>query len=94
MFHFKILTQVDGELSQVSVKLTGETEGGGDTAHDDRDQMVQITIAGGSELQGAEADIVQSLVIDTEGLVRVLDQLVDGEGGVVGLDNGVGDLVR
>jgi len=54
--------------------------------------MVEVTVAGGSELQGAEADIVQSLVIDTEGLVRVLNQLVDGEGGVVGLDNGVRDL--
>ena len=28
------------------------------------------------------------------GLVRVLDQLVDGEGGVVGLDDRVGDLGR
>jgi hypothetical protein len=32
------------------------------------------------------------LVVDTEGLVRVLDQLVDGERGVVGLDNGIGHL--
>lgn len=86
------LTQVDSELSQISIKLTGETEGSGDTAHDNGDQVVQVTVAGGSELQGAEADIVQSLVIDTEGLVRVLDQLVNGEGGIVGLDDGVRDL--
>lgn len=32
------------------------------------------------------------LVIDTEGLVGVLNQLVNGEGGVVRLNNGVGDL--
>ena len=32
------------------------------------------------------------LVIDTEGLVGVLDELVNGKGGVVRLDNGVGDL--
>jgi len=34
------------------------------------------------------------LVVDTESLVRVLDKLVDGEGGVVWLDNGVRDLWR
>jgi len=73
----EILTQVDSQLSQISVKLTRETQRGGDTAHDDRNQVVQVTIAGGGELQGAEADIVQSLVINTEGLVRVLNQLVD-----------------
>lgn len=54
--------------------------------------MVEISVGGDVELEGSEADIVESLVIDTEGLVRVLDQLVDGEGSVVRLDNGVGDL--
>jgi hypothetical protein len=34
------------------------------------------------------------LVIDTEGLVGVLNELVDGEGGVVRLNNGVGNLGR
>merc|ERR1712100_418024 len=32
------------------------------------------------------------LVVDGDNLVSVLDQLVDGEGGVVGLDHGVGHL--
>jgi hypothetical protein len=32
------------------------------------------------------------LVIDTEGLIRVLNKLVNGEGSVVRLNNGVGDL--
>lgn len=32
------------------------------------------------------------LIVDTEGLVGVLDQLVNRESSVVGLDNGVGDL--
>ena len=39
-----------------------------------------------------EADVVESLVVDAEGLIGVLDQLVDGEGGVVGLDDGVRHL--
>ena len=54
--------------------------------------MVQVTVGGGVELQGSETDVVKSLVIDTEGLVRVLDKLVDGESGVVWLDDSVRDL--
>ena len=37
-------------------------------------------------------DITNTFVINTEGLIGVLDQLVDGEGGVVWLNDGVGDL--
>ena len=39
-----------------------------------------------------EADVVKGLVVDTVGLIGVLDQLVDGEGGVVWLHHGVGHL--
>ena len=54
--------------------------------------MVEVAIGGGGQLQGAEADVVQRLVVDAEVLVGVLDQLVDGEGGVVRLHDGVGHL--
>lgn len=85
---------VDGELAEVRVELTGETETGGDTGHDNRDEVVEVTVGGGGELEGTEADVVESLVVDTEGLVRVLNKLVDREGGVVGLNDSVGDLGR
>ena len=39
--------------------------------------MVQVTVRWGGELQGSEADIVQSLVVDAVGLVGVLNELVD-----------------
>ena len=54
--------------------------------------MVKITIGGGGELEGSEADIVEGLVINAHDLIGVLDQLMDGEGGVVGLNDGVGHL--
>ena len=54
--------------------------------------MVQVAVGWGGELEGSEADVVESFVIDAVGLIGVLDELVNGEGGVVGLDNGVGDL--
>ncbi len=84
--------QVDGELAQIGVQLTREAEAAGDAGHDGGDQVVQVTEGGGGQLQGAEADVVQGLVVDAHGLVGVLDQLVDGESGVVGLDDGVGHL--
>merc|ERR1719445_535481 len=54
--------------------------------------MVQISVSRVGKLQSSEADVVESLVVDAVGLVSVLDQLVDGEGGVVGLHHGVRDL--
>ena len=83
---------VDSQLPQIRVQLTGETQAGGDTRHDGRDEVVQVAVRGVVQLEGPHADIVQSLVVNAESLIGVLDQLVDGEGGVVGLDNGVGDL--
>lgn len=83
---------VDGELTEIRVELTGEAETCGDTRHDDRNKVVEVTVGRGRELESTEADVVESFVVDTEGLVRVLNKLVDGEGGVVGLDNSVGDL--
>ena len=84
--------QVNSELSEVGVKLTGETEAAGNTGESGGDEMVKITVGGGGELEGSEADIVEGLVINAHNLIGVLDELMDGEGGVVGLDNGVGDL--
>jgi hypothetical protein len=83
---------VDSQLPQVRVQLTGETQAGGDTGHDGGDEVVQVAVRGVVQLECPHADVVESLVVNAEGLVGVLDQLVDGEGGVVGLDNGVGDL--
>ena len=54
--------------------------------------MVVVTVSGGLEFEGSVADVVESFIVDTEGLVGVLDKLVDGEGSVVWLDDSVGDL--
>jgi len=84
--------EVNGELSEVRVKLSGETEAAGDTGKGGGDEMVEITVGGGGELEGSEADIVEGLVIDAHDLIGVLDELMDGEGGVVGLNDGIGHL--
>jgi hypothetical protein len=84
--------QVDTNLSQVRVELTWETEAASDTWHGSRDQVVKITVGWGGELEGSEADVVKGLVVNAHNLIGVLDQLMDWEGGVVGLNDGVGDL--
>ncbi|TRY63449.1 hypothetical protein TCAL_16600 [Tigriopus californicus] len=83
---------VDGQFAKISVQLTGETKTSGDTGHGQGHEMVQVTVGGGGELQCAEADVVQSLVIDTKGLVGILDELMYGKGGIVGFHHGVRHL--
>ena len=85
---------VDGELAEIRVKLTREAQAGGNTGHDGGNEVVQVTVGGVGELEGFHADIVQGLVVNAEGLIGVLDKLVDGEGGVVRLNNGIGRARR
>jgi hypothetical protein len=67
---------VHGQFSEVRVQLAGETETGRHAGHDGRDEVVEISVRGGVEFQGAETDVVEGLVVDTERLVRVLDELL------------------
>merc|ERR1712066_897710 len=75
--------EVDSELSEIRVKLTGESEAAGNTGESSRNEMVKITIGRGGELEGSEADIIEGLVINAHNLIGVLDKLMDREGGVV-----------
>ena len=84
--------EVGGQLSEVGVELTGEAQAAGDARHGGGHQVVEVAVGGGRELQGAEADVVQGLVVDDLHDIGVFDQLVDRKSRVVGLDDGVGDL--
>ena len=84
--------KVDSELSKVRVELTGEPKAAGNSGHGSRDEMVKISVGGGGQLEGSEADIVEGFVVDDHALVSVFDQLMDREGGVVGLNDSVGHL--
>ena len=54
--------------------------------------MVEVTICGRGELERPEANVVERFVVDTERLVGILNELVNGERRVVGLNNRVGHL--
>jgi len=84
--------QVGGELSQIRVELTWESQTAGNTGDGGRDQMVEITVGWGGELEGSEADIVKSFVINDLDFIGVFDQLMDRQGSVVWLNDGIGHL--
>jgi hypothetical protein len=84
--------QVDGELSEIGVKLSWESEAASDTGDSGGNEMVEITVGWGGELEGSEADIIKGFVIDAHDLIGVLDELMHGEGGVVWLNDGIRDL--
>ena len=92
-WHEKVETRerhhVDGQFSQIGIKLAGESETGGDPGHGGGDEMVQIPVCWCCQFQGSEADVIQSLVVDAVGLVCILNELMDGQGGVVWFHNGV-----
>jgi hypothetical protein len=56
------------------------------------DEAVQVLVVGALNAEVPAADVVDGLVVDHEGAVRMLEGGVGGEDGVVGLDNGGGDL--
>jgi hypothetical protein len=84
--------QVDSKLSEIRVELTWESKAASDTGDSSRDEMVKITVGWGGELKSSEADIVKGLVINAHNLIGVLNKLMDGEGGVIWLDDGIRDL--
>jgi hypothetical protein len=78
---------VDGQLAEIRVELTWEAKTSGHARHNGGNQVVEIAIRWVVQLKCAHANVVQSLVINAESLVRVLDQLMDRESGVVWLNN-------
>jgi hypothetical protein len=84
--------QVGGELSEIRVELSWESEAAGDSGDGSGDEVVKVTVCWGGELKGSEADIVEGLVVNAKGFICVLNQLMDRQGGVVGLDDSVGYL--
>jgi len=84
--------EVDSKLSEIGVELSWESEAASNTGESSGNEMVKITVGWGGELEGSEADIVKSFVINAHNLIGVLNKLMDGKGGVVWLDDGIRDL--
>jgi len=84
--------EVSLELGDINVEGTVESEGGGEGGDNLGDESVQVGVGGSLDVEVSSADIVDGLVVEHDGDVGVLKEGVGGEDGVVGLDNGGGDL--
>ena len=86
--------EVGLELGDVDVEGAVEAEGGGERGDDLADEAVQVGVGGALDVEVAAAEIVDGFVVEHGGDVGVLEEGVGGEDGVVGLDDGGGDLGR
>jgi len=65
--------KVNSELSKIGVKLSRESKARGNSGHSSGDKMVKISISGGGELKGSEANIVEGFVINDHTFVGIFD---------------------
>jgi hypothetical protein len=83
--------QVSLELVQIDIESAVESQAGGDGADNLGDEAVQVLVVGTGDVQAAAANVVDSLVVDEERAVGVLNGAVGRKNGVVGLNHGGGD---
>lgn len=62
-------THVDGKFPEVRVELTREAQTCCDARHDNRDEVIKITVGGCGEFQSVEVDVIKCFVIDAERLI-------------------------
>jgi len=84
--------QHDSEVVKRSSHLAREAEARGDAGDGCRDEMVEVAVGRSGQLESAEADVIESLVVNAERLVGVLDELVNGQSRVVRLHHHVRHL--
>lgn len=84
----RVRHQVGLELIQVDIERAIEAQAGSDGADNLSDEAVEMLIAGTRNVQVAAADVVDSLIVDEECAVRVLNRAVGGKHRIVGLDDG------
>lgn len=70
----RIGDQISLELVEIDVKRTIESQRGCDGADDLGDQAVQVLIARAGNVQITTADVVDSLVVNQERTVGILDR--------------------
>lgn len=87
-----IWDQVGLELIEINIESSIETEGSGDGRHNLRDDAVQVGVTWTVNAEVSAADIIDSLVVDHERTVGVLEGGVSRQYRVVWLNDGSRDL--
>jgi len=84
--------QVGLELSNIDVKGTVESERGGQGRDDLGDESVQVGVGWSLDIEVSSADIINSLIVEHDGDISVLEERVSGKNRVVWLNNSGGNL--
>ena len=67
---------VDSQLAQISIQLTRESQACCYPRHCGRHKMVEVTVCGGGQFEGTEANVIQSFIVNAVGFVCVFDKLM------------------
>merc|ERR1719192_3236749 len=84
--------QVGLELGQIHVESSIESQRGGDRGDNLADQTIEVGVGGSVNVQITTANVVDSLIVDHEGTVRVFQCCVGCQDRVVRLHHGCGYL--
>jgi len=84
--------QVGLEFGDIDIQGSVESEGGSEGRDNLGDQSVQVGVGWSFDVEVSSADIVDSLVVEHDGNVGVLQEGVGGQDGVVWFNDGGGDL--
>jgi len=86
--------EVGLEFGDIDVEGTVESEGGSERGDNLGNESVEVSVGGSLNVEVSSADVIDGFVIEHDGDIGVLKEGVSGEDGVVGLDDGSGDLGR
>jgi len=86
--------QVSLEFSDVDVQGTIESEGGSQRGDNLSDESVQVGVGGSFDIELSSADVVDGFVVEHDSDISVFEEGVSGKDGVVGFNDGSGDLGR
>jgi hypothetical protein len=84
----RVRDEVGLELGEIDVECAVKPQRRSQRRHDLPDEAVQVHVGWALNVKRAAAGIVQRLVVDHECVVRVVDQRMRRENGVVRLDDG------
>mmetsp|Transcript_110201 Transcript_110201/g.206574 ORF Transcript_110201/g.206574 Transcript_110201/m.206574 type:complete len:221 (-) Transcript_110201:605-1267(-) len=81
--------QIHGDFSEVAVQLAREAEASCHARHCCRHKVVEITICRSCELQSAKANVIQRLIVKQEAFIRILNQLMKRQDGIVWFNHSI-----
>ena len=86
--------EIHRNLPRVAVKLSRNSQACGHNPQRCAHSMVQITVSWRSELECAEADVMQGLIVQQHAFISVFHQLMETQHRVVRLNDGIQDFGR